>query len=191
VRNRSLPGSQWLAIFALATAIGLVVATRSYWLNQPLPNPRPVPLIVDIQGDVNRPGITLLKPSATVLEAILAAGGWHARCVTDSSQLLTSGTLRSGQRVRVICDAHGPVQIQVEPMEASVRLTLGEKLDLNQASAEELCLIPGMQSVMATAIVTRRSRRPWADLQELVEISGVGPRTLEKWGNYLEVRALR
>jgi DNA uptake protein ComE-like DNA-binding protein len=73
-------------------------------------------------------------------------------------------------------------------MEASVRLTLGEKLDLNQASAEELCLVPGMQPVMATAIVTRRSRQPWDDLQELVEISGVGPRTLEKWGNYLEVR---
>ena len=191
MRNRSLPGSQWLAIFALATAIGLVVATRSYWLNQPLPNPRPVPLIVDIQGDVNRPGITLLKPSATVLEAILAGGGWHACCVTDSSQLLTSGSLRSGQRVWVICDAHGPMQIRVEPMEASVRLTLGEKLDLNQASAEELCLVPGMQPVMATAIVTRRSRQPWVDLQELVEISGVGPRTLEKWGNYLEVRALR
>ena len=191
MRNRSLPGSQWLAIFALATAIGLVVATRCYWLNQPLPNPRPVPLIVDIQGDVYRPGITLLKPPASVLEAILAAGGWHARCVTDSSQLLTSGTLRSGQRVRVICDAHGPMQIQVEPMEASVRLTLGEKLDLNQASAEELCLVPGMQPVMATAIVTRRSRQPWADLQELVEISGVGSRTLEKWENYLEVRPLR
>jgi competence protein ComEA len=187
VRNRSHPGSQWLAIFVLAAALGLVVATRFYWQNQPLPDPLPVPLIADVQGDVHRPGITLLKPSATVMEAISAAGGWHTGCGAAPSRLLTSRMLHSGQRVRVICDADGPPRIELEPMEAGVRLALGEKLDLNQASAEELCLVPGLQPLTATAIVTRRNRRPWANIRELVEISGVGPRILEKWSHYLEV----
>jgi DNA uptake protein ComE-like DNA-binding protein len=188
VLNRSLPASQWFTILALAAAIGLVMAMRSYRLNQPLPNPTSIPLIVDVQGDVYRPGITVLHQSTTVMEAILAAGGAQGRCVTDSVPLPTAEQLHSGQRVRVTCDALSPMQIQLEPMEAGVRLALGEKLDLNQASAEELCLVPGMQPLMATAIVTRGGRQPWVDLRELVEISGVGPRTLGKWENYLEVR---
>jgi DNA uptake protein ComE-like DNA-binding protein len=146
-----------------------------------------MPLIVDIQGDVYRPGIMLLNHAATVFEAIPAAGGLHPRCLTDPSQVLASRPLRSGERVWVICEGGGAMQIQVEPVEAGVRLTLGEKLDVNQAGVEELCLVPGLQPVMAAAIVTRRCRQPWVDLQELSEISGVGPKTLEKWGNYLEV----
>jgi DNA uptake protein ComE-like DNA-binding protein len=80
------------------------------------------------------------------------------------------------------------MQILQEPMDAAARLTLGQKLDLNEAGVAELCLVPGMPAQIAQAIVERRRSKVWRSLDELREISGVGPKTVANWAHYLEAR---
>jgi DNA uptake protein ComE-like DNA-binding protein len=79
------------------------------------------------------------------------------------------------------------VEIRVGTMPAAARLTLGEKLNVNTATEEELLLVPQMKVGFAAAIFDRRNRHEWQRLDELEEISGIGPKTVEKWRNYLEV----
>lgn len=70
-------------------------------------------------------------------------------------------------------------------MPAAPRLTLGEKLDVNRASADELMLVPQMKVDAAAAIVNRRRQSCWRSLAELEKIPGVGPKTVERWQLYL------
>lgn len=57
-------------------------------------------------------------------------------------------------------------------------------LDVNAASAAELDRVPYMTPQMAEGIV---AGRPWRNLDDLIEVSGIGEKTLEKVRPYLEI----
>lgn|GEM_PF-6308619 len=60
-------------------------------------------------------------------------------------------------------------------------LLLGNKLSINEASASDLKLIPKMQKNVAKAIViTRESLGRFSSYDQLSQVKGVGPKTLEK-----------
>lgn len=153
----------------------------------------PMPVIVEILGDVQEPGVHFLEPkdphiTLTVRHAVEAAGGLSRNPSADIPPVFDKQAVQNGQRIRVTHqDPAGLPEIELELMDAAARLTLGMKLNPNEASTEELCLIPQMKPEMASQIVMRRAKKPWRKLQELQEITGVGPRTLEKWQEYLEV----
>lgn len=61
-------------------------------------------------------------------------------------------------------------------------------IDINSASAGELERLPGIGPAKSTAIVQYRERAgPFASVDQLTEVSGIGPKTLEKIRNYVAV----
>ena len=61
-------------------------------------------------------------------------------------------------------------------------------VELNQASAEELQEIPGIGPAMAERIVEwRREHGPFEKVEDLLNIRGIGEKTLEKLRPYLKV----
>ncbi len=64
-------------------------------------------------------------------------------------------------------------------------MTLGGRLRLNEASADELALIPGIGPTLARALVKARGEHPgFQSWEEVDEVSGVGPaklRILKEW----------
>jgi len=71
-----------------------------------------------------------------------------------------------------------------ECAEGPARLLFGDTLDLNRASEEDLTVLPGIGPARARAIVEARERAPFARVQELEGVHGIGPRTvagLEGW----------
>jgi DNA-binding beta-propeller fold protein YncE len=54
------------------------------------------------------------------------------------------------------------------------------QLDLNRASREELVALPGINDEIADAIIARRERQPFTSPRELLEISGIGDKKLQK-----------
>lgn len=53
-------------------------------------------------------------------------------------------------------------------------------LDLNRASVDELCTLPGIGRKKAEAIVAFRTKRPFTRLTQLLEVRGIGRRTLDQ-----------
>jgi competence protein ComEA len=53
-------------------------------------------------------------------------------------------------------------------------------LDLNQATAEELQRLPGIGPKLSAAIVAVREKQPFAGIEELRRVKGIGAKTLEK-----------
>jgi len=61
-------------------------------------------------------------------------------------------------------------------------------LDLNTARAQELQLLPGIGAVKAAQILEfRDSLGGFTNVDELVKVKGIGPKTLEKLRPYVEV----
>jgi competence protein ComEA len=53
---------------------------------------------------------------------------------------------------------------------------------LSRASADSLDLLPGIGPVLATRIVAaRREHRPFRSWDDVLEVRGIGPGTIEKW----------
>jgi competence protein ComEA len=75
------------------------------------------------------------------------------------------------------------------PLPAALKLTVGQKLDLNRAPAEELALVPGVGPSLANAIVEERRRRgQFFSWEEVDAVKGVGPARLEALRGAVEIR---
>ncbi|HOL24139.1 MAG TPA: helix-hairpin-helix domain-containing protein [Candidatus Hydrothermia bacterium] len=62
------------------------------------------------------------------------------------------------------------------------------KVDLNTATLEELIAIPGIGHKTAESIIERRNRSLFKDVDELLEIKGIGEKKLQVLKQYLEVK---
>lgn len=95
------------------------------------------------------------------------------------------------KKVRMTTSAGAPVVFcgeavaESEPAHGGALLTMGGKLNLNRASADELTLVPGVGPVLANALIRARAEsgafRTW---DEVSSVRGVGPtklRSLQRW----------
>ena len=74
-------------------------------------------------------------------------------------------------------------------MEANKLLVFSIPLDLNRASVEDLCLIPGIGESLAREIVTYRERRKrFRSVDELKNVKGFGEK---KWKEFREFFVVR
>jgi len=179
---------QWAAITFLAALILTLLLVRFAMRGPFEGNASFQPVIVEVRGDVEHPGVHLIdRPSATVADALEAAGSPAGPPSAAGQNSFLHRSIHTGELIRVTRRPEGRPDVEVGQMEAGARLTLGIKLDLNAAGEEELQLVPQMKPELASAIAERRKQKPWRSVDELVEIPGVGPKTVEKWKVYLEV----
>ncbi len=79
---------------------------------------------------------------------------------------------------------HAPAQaelVSASPAEASAPVPgAAPVLNINAASIEELCTLPGIGRKKAEAIVALRTRRPLTRVTQLLQVKGIGPKTLHR-----------
>ncbi|MEM7495064.1 MAG: helix-hairpin-helix domain-containing protein [Myxococcota bacterium] len=84
---------------------------------------------------------------------------------------------RGGGRLR--CDGRG------KPPGARAVL-IGHKLDVNRADVRELSHVPGVSAKLAARIVAHRERKgPFATLEKLRAVRGIGAKTVQKLAPFL------
>ena len=140
--------------------------------------------MVEVKGDVSKPGIYALdRAAATVGDAAAMAG-----CPWEVPAAVAPRKLISGQSLEVLRQETG-IAIRLGRMPGAALLACGLKLDLNSASLDELLLIPRMRAEIAASIIERRREKAWEKVDDLIEIRGVGPKTAQKLQAYLEISA--
>lgn len=176
-------------ILALGVLIGLLAAgililTCGTPRGEPvtlLPPPTKEPLTVHITGAVFQPGVYQLSQSARVEDAIQAAGG--LKPLADPQSINLAKTLEDGERIWI------PSQATVIPSEPSRPTSLPtleppsseHPINVNQATVEELDLLPGIGPVKAQAIVNYRETHGFFQTIEQVRfVEGIGPSLYER-----------
>ncbi|AZI58448.1 ComEA family DNA-binding protein [Nakamurella antarctica] len=129
-------------------------------------------IFVSVTGKVARPGLVRLEPGARVADAIAAAGGIAEG--VDLTGLNLAAKLSDGDSVVVISGAGNVVGTQQSSNSGAANT--GKLINLNTADATLLETLPGVGPVMAANIIGRReSDGPFTAVEQLQEVSGIGP----------------
>ena len=73
-------------------------------------------------------------------------------------------------------------------MAANKLLVFSIPLDLNQVTAEDLCLIPGIGTSLAQEIIAyREKRKAFRSVEELKKVKGIGEKKWKAFKNFFVV----
>ena len=187
-----------VGILVLAIAGGGV----ALWLNRPHPapievitplpsptpepysSPTPAPLRVYISGAVTRPDVYLLPPGSIVKDALEAAGGPTKEADLDRLNLAIE--LHDQQQVHVPRQGEAALAPGAADL---VEASASGPININTATAEELDALPGVGPAIAGRIVDyREAYGPFATIEEIMEVKGIGPATFEEIRDLITVR---
>ncbi len=162
-----------LAVLMLLLVSGLVI--RRVWQARSAPAPA---ALVEVQGAVPSPGIYELPEGTTVRQAFAAAGADPVAVLDPFADL----PVYHGYRVLLLPDGSTRVWLTDE------RLLVGLPLDPNTADADLLEQLPGIGPARAAAIVDeRRAGGPFAAVDDLIRVRGIGPATLDELRPFLGI----
>ncbi|GMA09469.1 putative competence protein [Tetragenococcus halophilus subsp. flandriensis] len=141
-------------------------------------------IIVDIKGEINKPGVYELEGDARVKEVILEAGGLTKQA--EEKQLNLAEKLQDQQMIYI------PNKEEAEEMEVDGDKQEGDNnedmIDINAADINELQEISGVGPAKAQAIVDYREENgAFESVDELNEISGFGEKTVEKLRDSIKI----
>lgn len=142
--------------------------------------PTPPPLRIHVLGAVASPGVVSVPDGSIVQDAIVAAGGLTPDA--DPARLNLAAPLATGAQVVVGTTAEpvGEVRGGAHPTEAESGS--GEGLvDINTATQGQLEELPGVGPVLAGAIIAwRQDNGGFTSVEDLQEVSGIGPKNFER-----------
>jgi competence protein ComEA len=140
------------------------------------PSPTAAPLIVDVAGEVRQPGVYEFAEGDRVIDAIERAGGSLPKA--ELSLLNLAAPLADGTQILV--PKAGPPAVSGVPV-GTTPGSAGGLIDVNTASATELETLPGIGEVLAATIIEYRTQNgPFASVEDLMDVSGIGPATLDE-----------
>lgn len=143
---------------------------------------------VHVAGAVARPGVHELPAHSRVVDAVAAAGGLVA--TADGSRLNLAEPVTDGSQVWVpaVGEDGKPQLVGVTPplnapggQGSPAAGAEAAPVNVNTADAAALQALPGIGPSLAAAIVEHRERSgPFASVEELDEVPGIGPSKLEQ-----------
>lgn len=181
---------------AIATASPTVMLTPTS-LPEPTATATPSPIRVFVAGEVHQPDVYLLPPGSIIKDAILAAGGMTANASQFALNL--SQEVLDQQQITVPAASHDlptppPVRGGVPPSNANPQRSPalipldGGKIDLNDAPLEQLVTLNGIGPSIGQSIIDYREQNgPFQAIEDILNVSGIGPKTFEKIKNHITV----
>lgn len=147
------------------------------------PEAKPATVIVDVAGAVAQPGVVELPEGARVNDAIEAAGGLAADAdasAINRAEKLTDGVKvyvpRVGEEVPAVSGgAAGGANA------GSAGTSTAALVNINSAGLDELDILPGVGPSTAQAILDDRTQNgPFASVEDIMRVSGIGEKKYEK-----------
>ena len=138
-----------------------------------------------VTGAVVMPGVYSLREDARVHELVEAASGASANADLDSINL--AARVKDEDHWRIPARGETTATHSIAP-QATPPGTPG-RVDLNSATVEQLRGLPSIGDARAQAIVSfREDSGPFADVDDLLQISGIGPEILVAVRDLVEAR---
>ena len=141
----------------------------------PEPTPTAKPLRVYVSGAVRQPDVYTLASDSIVKDAIEAAGG--STDGADLDRINLASPVADGQHVYVptLGEENPPIQ------PPSNQPASGGQVNINTADSAALESLPGIGPALAQRIIDyRQEHGPFAQIEDVMDVSGIGPATFEK-----------
>lgn len=150
-------------------------------------------VVVHVDGAVVAPGVYVLEgTSLRVNDAIDMAQGLLKDADTTTMNL--AAPIEDGQKIHVPTEGEvaqaevSAASSQASPQQQSMVNATSGRINVNTATVEELQELPGVGEATASAIVEdRQSNGPFASPEDLMRISGIGEKKLQKMRGMIDV----
>jgi competence protein ComEA len=174
--------------FILAAILFIVIRLPG---GQPValePSPTKAPIVIQVIGEVTRPGVYTLQDGSRVEDAVNSAGGLLADA--DSNSVNLAARLEDGQQIKIPAQAGSGASSTISgssPAPFSVVATLtptaiaqATLININIATIQQLDTLPGIGPVTAQSIVTYRQQHgPFQHIEDIMNVPGIGPATFD------------
>ena len=129
----------------------------------------PVLITIHVVGAVINPGIYQLPVGSRVYELISLCGGFSDEA--DQDTLNQARPLLDGEQILIQKIGEAPQRsLTNEP----------SKININQAAASDLTVLPGIGEIRAGQIIAHRDKHGFfKDIREIMDVSGIGEKTFE------------
>ena len=172
--SRSLPKPVQIASSAGPVVAGQVAGAASASASA---SASAAPIIVDVTGWVHDPGVYEFAAGDRVIDAVERAGG--AKLGADLSILNLAAPLTDG--TQVVVSKEGAAAAVGATGSSTGGTTAAPLININTATATEFETLSGIGEVLAAAIVDYRTENgPFTSVDELEDVSGIGPSTLDE-----------
>lgn len=146
-------------------------------------------LFVHICGEVVEPGVYELPKKSRIYEAIEAAGGFTDNA--DESYVNLAMPLEDGMKIRI--PAPGEELTGSGDMAGAVSGEVGEAadglVDINSATGQELCTLPGIGESRAESIIAYREQNGgFSCIEDIMKVDGIKEGMFAKMKDKIIVR---
>jgi competence protein ComEA len=150
---------------------------------------QPPKVVVHVVGAVQSPGVYQIEMGARINDAVELAGG--ATDEADLNQLNLAAKVRDEEQIFVPSKLSETVSPPSSPVRSSVPTpqsptgrsfpTARQPINLNTATSKQLQTVPGIGPVTAQRIIDyRRTHGRFSTVDDLIEVKGIGQKTLEE-----------
>ncbi|MFZ0444748.1 MAG: helix-hairpin-helix domain-containing protein [Bacillus sp. (in: firmicutes)] len=141
-------------------------------------------LVVDVKGAIKSPGVYEMRLGDRVIDVIEQAGGLHENADSNNINFAMKLVDEMVLYIPIVGEELTP-----EPTGGGVQNQDGGKVNLNKASEAELQTLTGVGPAKATAIIEYRDQNGgFKKVEEIMEISGIGEKTFEKFKDQITIR---
>ncbi|GAA0718735.1 helix-hairpin-helix domain-containing protein [Clostridium malenominatum] len=140
-------------------------------------------ITIYVNGEVENPGVYKLKSNSRIEDAIKIAGGFTEKA--DKDKLNLAKKIKDEDYVYV------SGKVDKDNIESGkLNVSTGEKkVNINDASKEELKTIPGIGDVTAQNIIDYREEKGgFNSIDEIKNINRIGEKTFQKLKDKLDIR---
>lgn len=149
--------------------------------------PAPAAAVVYVAGAVARPGLYTLAPGARAAQAVSDAGGFTP--AADSAGVNLAERVSDGEEIRVPRVGERTPRPSLRSRSRARKSAAPHSVDLNQADAASLALLPGVGTALAQRIVEFRAvNGAFASVDELADVAGITPRRADALAAYVYVQ---
>jgi len=140
-----------------------------------------LPVVVEVRGEVEAPGVFALSPGARLQDAIAAAGGLSKEA--DLSTVNLARRLRDGELVVILAlPAPGSTPTILTAGAGDAAEDSRARININTATTKELEALPGIGEVTAARIAAYREQNgPFRSVDDLIHVQGISDRTIDEF----------
>jgi competence protein ComEA len=141
-------------------------------------------IYVQVCGAVHTPGVYTLAAGSRIFQAVDLAGGVTAKA--DVSALNQAQILTDGQMIYVYTKGETQTEHNQSPSPEST--AADGKVNINQATAEQLMALPGIGQAKADSIIAWRTQHgAFEKIEDIMNIEGIKEGVFTKMKDYIKV----
>lgn len=144
---------------------------------------KPAIIFVDMKGAILRPGVYKLEENDRVQDAIMLAGGF----LDDADETKINLAARVVDEMVIYVPKIGEQNLN-DVGEAIAAQSEDGRININNATSEQLQELPGIGAAKAASIVAYREQHgPFKKIDDLVNVSGIGEKIFDQLKDLIKV----